>query len=131
MKVVVGVLAVLSMAVGQTCFEGPGGASMTETKAGGHNIQVGADLPIFLLQLDFQVTKAIIGKPAPAFSGTAVLNGEFKELKLSDYLGTFLTPFFLNFPSHLTLYCFTIQNDIRKDLRFPNRKIFGVFLLPT
>ena len=34
------------------------------------------------------MTKAIIGKPAPAFSGTAVLNGEFKELKLSDYLGT-------------------------------------------
>ena len=36
------------------------------------------------------MTKAIIGKPAPAFSGTAVLNGEFKELKLSDYLGTFV-----------------------------------------
>ena len=36
------------------------------------------------------MTKAIIGKPAPAFSGTAVLNGEFKELKLSDYLGTFI-----------------------------------------
>ena len=36
-----------------------------------------------------QVTKAIIGKPAPAFSGTSVLNGEFKELKLSDYLGNF------------------------------------------
>ena len=40
MKVVVGILAVLSVVVGQTCFEGPGGASMTETKAGGHNIQV-------------------------------------------------------------------------------------------
>ena len=40
MKVVVGILTVLSVVVGQTCFEGPGGASMTETKAGGHNIQV-------------------------------------------------------------------------------------------
>ena len=49
MKVVVGVLAVLSVVVGQTCFEGPGGASMTETKAGGHNIQVVEDLPNFLL----------------------------------------------------------------------------------
>ena len=45
MKVVVGMLAVLSVVVGQTCFEGPGGASMTETKAGGHNIQVVDDLP--------------------------------------------------------------------------------------
>ena len=44
---------------------------------------------IRLTNLD-QVTKAIIGKPAPAFSGTSVLNGEFKELKLSDYLGNFL-----------------------------------------
>ena len=44
------------------------------------------------------MTKAIIGKPAPAFSGTAVLNGEFKELKLSDYLGTCLA-FCVNFPS--------------------------------
>ena len=46
--VVVGVLAVLSVVVGQTCFEGPGGASMTETKAGGHNIQVEDDLPDLL-----------------------------------------------------------------------------------
>ena len=48
MKVVVGMLAVLSLVVGQTCFEGPGGASMTETKAGGHNIQVVDDLPDLL-----------------------------------------------------------------------------------
>ena len=40
MKVVVGMLAVLSTVVGQTCFEGPGGATVSDTKAGGHNIQV-------------------------------------------------------------------------------------------
>ena len=47
-------------------------------------------LCIIRLTILDQVTKAIIGKPAPAFSGTSVLNGEFKELKLSDYLGNFL-----------------------------------------
>ena len=40
MKVLVGMLAVLSTVVGQTCFEGPGGATVSDTKAGGHNIQV-------------------------------------------------------------------------------------------
>ena len=45
MRVVAGILAILSVVVGQTCFEGPGGASMTETKAGGHNIQVLGGLP--------------------------------------------------------------------------------------
>ena len=27
----------------------------------------------------------MISKPAPAFEGTAVLNGEFKQIKLSDF----------------------------------------------
>ena len=52
MKVVVGILAALSVVVGQTCFEGPGGASMTETKAGGHNIQVLDRLPDFYDELN-------------------------------------------------------------------------------
>merc|ERR1712002_94637 len=60
----------------------------TEGRAGGHNIQV---------------TKAMISKPAPAFSGTAVLNGEFKELKLSDYLGKYLVFFF--YPLDFTFVC--------------------------
>merc|ERR1739848_728610 len=63
----------------ETCYEGPSGASLTDGRAGGHNIQV---------------TKAMISKPAPAFSGTAVLNGEFTELKLEDYLGKYLVFFF-------------------------------------
>ena len=33
-------LVCLASVLGQTCFEGPDGASMTEAKAGGHNIQV-------------------------------------------------------------------------------------------
>jgi len=78
----------LTLQAENTCFEGPGGASMTEAKAGGHNIQV---------------TKAMISKPAPFFSGTAVLNGEFKELKLTDYLGKYLVFFF--YPLDFTFVC--------------------------
>ena len=45
----------------------------------------------------------MISKPAPAFSGTAVLNGEFTELKLADYLGKYLVFFF--YPLDFTFVC--------------------------
>ena len=32
--------------------------------------------------------------PAPDFKGQAVVNGEFKEIKLSDYKGKYLVLFF-------------------------------------
>lgn len=32
--------------------------------------------------------------PAPDFKGTAVVNGEFKEIKLADYRGKYLVLFF-------------------------------------
>ncbi len=35
-----------------------------------------------------------VSKPAPQWEGTAVINGEFKELKLSDYKGKYLVFFF-------------------------------------
>lgn len=35
-----------------------------------------------------------IGKPAPNFSGTAVVNGQFKEVNLNDYKGQYLVLFF-------------------------------------
>lgn len=41
-------------------------------------------------------------KPAPAFQGTAVVNGEFKDISLSDYKGKYLVLFF--YP--LDLYVF-------------------------
>lgn len=37
---------------------------------------------------------ARIQKPAPAFKGTAVVNGDFKEISLSDYKGKYLVLFF-------------------------------------
>jgi len=35
-----------------------------------------------------------IQKPAPEFSGTAVVKGDFKEIKLSDYKGKYVVLFF-------------------------------------
>jgi len=33
-------------------------------------------------------------KPAPNFRGTALVNGEFKDISLSDYRGQYLVLFF-------------------------------------
>lgn len=35
-----------------------------------------------------------VSKPAPNWEGTAVINGEFKELKLSDFKGKYVVFFF-------------------------------------
>ncbi|XP_012263837.2 peroxiredoxin 1 [Athalia rosae] len=42
-------------------------------------------------------------KPAPAFQGTAVVNGQFKEISLSDYKGKYLILFF--YPLDFTFVC--------------------------
>ena len=36
----------------------------------------------------------LVSKPAPDFEGTAVINGEFKDLKLEDFKGKYLVLFF-------------------------------------
>ena len=46
-----------------------------------------------------------IGKPAPDFKGTAVVNGAFKDISLSDYRGKYVILFF--YP--LDLYVFYIH----------------------
>nr|CAD7204049.1 unnamed protein product [Timema douglasi] len=50
-----------------------------------------------------QWTKAVISKPAPEWEGTAVINGEIKELKLSDFRGKYLVFFF--YPLDFTFVC--------------------------
>ncbi|GAB1863595.1 thioredoxin-dependent peroxiredoxin [Camponotus japonicus] len=42
-------------------------------------------------------------KPAPFFSGTAVVNGQFKDIKLSDYKGKYVVLFF--YPLDFTFVC--------------------------
>lgn len=46
--------------------------------------------------------KAVIGKPAPNFKSTAVVDGEFKEVSLSDYKGKYVVLFF--YPADLLVY---------------------------
>lgn len=44
-----------------------------------------------------------IGKPAPVFQGTAVVNGQFKEISLSQYKGKYVIIFF--YPMDFTFVC--------------------------
>uniref|UniRef100_F7IDF0 Peroxiredoxin-2 n=1 Tax=Callithrix jacchus TaxID=9483 RepID=F7IDF0_CALJA len=46
---------------------------------------------------------AHIGKPAPDFKATAVVDGAFKEVKLSDYKGKYVVLFF--YPLDFTFVC--------------------------
>ena len=60
----------------------------------------------------------MISKPAPDFSGTAVINGDFTEIKLSDYRGKYLVFFF--YPLDFTFVCPTeilAFNDRVKEFR--------------
>lgn len=45
----------------------------------------------------------VLEKPAPPFSGTAVVNGEFKTIKLADYKGKYVVLFF--YPLDFTFVC--------------------------
>ncbi|XP_011880717.1 PREDICTED: peroxiredoxin [Vollenhovia emeryi] len=57
----------------------------------------------------FSVSSRLLGdgpqiqKSAPDFSGTAVVNGDFKEIKLRDYKGKFVVLFF--YPLDFTFVC--------------------------
>ncbi|RMZ96295.1 thioredoxin peroxidase [Brachionus plicatilis] len=44
-----------------------------------------------------------IGKPAPYFKATAVVDGQFKEISLDDYKGKYLVLFF--YPLDFTFVC--------------------------
>jgi len=94
-----------------TCQDAPHGAAPVDSKASGHNLQW---------------TKAMISKPAPFFSGTAVLNGEFKELKLDDFKGKYLVFFF--YPLDFTFVCPTeilAFNDRVEEFRKIGAEVVG------
>ncbi len=44
-----------------------------------------------------------IGKPAPEFKATAVVDGNFKDISLKDYKGKYLVLFF--YPLDFTFVC--------------------------
>ncbi|KAL7636759.1 UNVERIFIED_CONTAM: hypothetical protein RMT77_012513 [Armadillidium vulgare] len=83
----------------------------TEGRASGHNLQW---------------TKAMISKPAPVWEATAVIDGEFKNVKLSDYKGKYVVFFF--YPLDFTFVCPTeilAFNDRVKEFRALNAEVIA------
>ncbi|KAL8190328.1 UNVERIFIED_CONTAM: Peroxiredoxin-4 [Gekko kuhli] len=69
----------------------------------GGEVYPGEALRMPVTDHSLHLSKAKISKPAPDWEGTAVINGEFKELKLSDYEGKYLVFFF--YPLDFTFVC--------------------------
>lgn len=70
---------------------------------------------------------AKVQQPAPHFSGVAVVDGDFKEIKLNDYQGKYLVLFF--YPLDFTFVCPTeilaFSSKI-KDFKSLNSEVVGV-----
>ncbi|MPC50534.1 Peroxiredoxin-4 [Portunus trituberculatus] len=65
-----------------------------------------------------------VSKPAPAWEGTAVVDGQFQELKLTDYRGKYLVFFF--YPLDFTFVCPTeilAFNDRVEEFRALNAEV--------
>ncbi|CAD6224044.1 GSCOCT00005453001.3-RA-CDS [Cotesia congregata] len=68
-----------------------------------------------------------IQKRAPEFTGTAVVDGDFKEIKLSDYSGKYLVLFF--YPLDFTFVCPTeliAFNEKLSEFKSLNTEVVGV-----
>ena len=58
---------------------------------------------------------AKIGKPAPEFKATAVVDGNFKDVSLKDYKGKYVVLFF--YPLDFTFVCPTGKNKSINKIR--------------
>uniref|UniRef100_A0A8C8SS36 Peroxiredoxin-2 n=1 Tax=Pelusios castaneus TaxID=367368 RepID=A0A8C8SS36_9SAUR len=70
---------------------------------------------------------AQIGKRAPGFSATAVVDGAFKDIKLSDYKGKYVVLFF--YPLDFTFVCPTeiiAFSERAEDFRKQHCEVLGV-----
>nr|YP_009541846.1 thiol-specific antioxidant protein [Neogoniolithon spectabile]AYR06055.1 thiol-specific antioxidant protein [Neogoniolithon spectabile] len=68
-----------------------------------------------------------VGKLAPGFNATAVYDQEFKEIKLSDYIGRYVVLFF--YPLDFTFVCpteITAFSDIYPEFTCLNTEVLGV-----
>ena len=73
------------------------------------------------------IDEAVIGQHAPDFKATAVVNGQFKEVNLSDYKGKYVVLFF--YPLDFTFVCpteITGFNDRYDDFKNLDTEILGV-----
>ncbi len=69
-----------------------------------------------------------MSRAAPHWEGTAVVNGEMKELKLTDYRGKYLVLFF--YPLDFTYVCPTeilAFNDLAADFRAAGAEVHDVY----
>ncbi|CAF0854968.1 unnamed protein product [Brachionus calyciflorus] len=74
-----------------------------------------------------QLNAARVQHPAPDFKGTAVVNGDFKEIQLSDYKGKYLVLFF--YPLDFTFVCPTeiiAFSDRIEEFKAINTEVVGV-----
>ena len=68
-----------------------------------------------------------VGQPAPEFTATAVVDQEFKDIKLSDYRGKYVVLFF--YPLDFTFVCpteITAFSDRHQDFSAIGTEILGV-----
>jgi len=68
-----------------------------------------------------------VGQPAPDFSASAVVDQEFKTIKLSDYRGQYVVLFF--YPLDFTFVCpteITAFSDRYEEFKKANTEILGV-----
>ena len=74
------------------------------------------------------IDEAIIGQAAPDFKATAVVvNGQFKDVSLSDYKGKYVALFF--YPLDFTFVCpteITGFNDRYSDFKSLDTEVLGV-----
>ncbi|KAG8961073.1 cTPxI [Tulasnella sp. 419] len=69
---------------------------------------------------------ALVQRPAPAFKGTVVQDGLFKEISLSDYVGKWVVLFF--YPMDFTFVCPTeilAFNNALPEFEALNTKVIG------
>ena len=81
----------------------------------------------FLLPLQSRSFAARVTQKAPNFAGTAVVNGQFKEIGLRDYLGKYLVLFF--YPLDFTFVCPTeliAFSDRMEEFKKINCNVIGV-----
>ncbi|RNA41959.1 cytochrome b-245 heavy chain, partial [Brachionus plicatilis] len=74
-----------------------------------------------------QLSAARVQQPAPDFKGTAVVNGDFKDIQLSDYKGKYLVLFF--YPLDFTFVCPTeiiAFSDRMEEFKAINTEVVGV-----
>ncbi|KAL5021624.1 hypothetical protein ScPMuIL_000779 [Solemya velum] len=96
------------------------------TRALLHKKAVSAVSPRFF-STGCRLLAASVQQPAPNFQGTAVVDGQFKDIKLSDYKGKYLVLFF--YPLDFTFVCPTeiiaFSDSIQK-FKELNTEVIGV-----